>query len=168
MVGDAKPANGNSCVSDSADMSARDMPERAVPSIARLLGRQVAWQHFEESQAANDNKCHRPQRATSEGSVRAVGIWTCSPCLTISSQRRASRRRRDYARDLDKFGSGPALNGSTHMVAGPLKPVRRPPAGGMSLSPISDMNALSVATLGRDSGREASLTGGKDVSKNKV
>ncbi len=42
MVDDAKPANGNTGVSDSADMSERDMAERAVLSIARLLGRQVA------------------------------------------------------------------------------------------------------------------------------
>ncbi|RWA79449.1 hypothetical protein [Mesorhizobium sp.] len=73
MVDDAKPGSDNAGVGSSADISARDVAERAVLSIARLLGRQVAWQHFEESQAANDNKGHRPQKATSEGEGESGG-----------------------------------------------------------------------------------------------
>ncbi|GLS35696.1 hypothetical protein GCM10010869_12850 [Mesorhizobium tianshanense] len=50
-----------------AEMSAREMAERAVLSIARLLGRRVAREHFEELQAANDNKAHPPEKTPSEG-----------------------------------------------------------------------------------------------------
>ncbi|MER9557906.1 hypothetical protein [Mesorhizobium sp. M0323] len=43
------------------------MAERAVLSIARLLGRRVAREHFEELQAANDNKVHPLEKTPSEG-----------------------------------------------------------------------------------------------------
>ncbi|MER9344957.1 hypothetical protein NKI41_30115, partial [Mesorhizobium sp. M0601] len=50
-----------------ADMSARDMVERAVLSIARLLGRRVAREHFEELQAANDNNVHLLRKHRQKG-----------------------------------------------------------------------------------------------------
>ncbi|CAH2400895.1 hypothetical protein MES5069_270133 [Mesorhizobium escarrei] len=43
------------------------MAERAVLSIARLLGRRVARERFEELQAANDNKVHPPEKKPSGG-----------------------------------------------------------------------------------------------------
>lgn len=110
MVDDAEAGSDKANVGGGADMSERDIAERAFLSIARLLGRQVARQHFEESQAANDNKGHGSQKAASEGEGEGGGDWTCSPCLTISSQRRASRRRprATMHETLDKFGPGPA------------------------------------------------------------
>ena len=67
MVDEAKPGNDSASHDHRADMSARDMAERAVLSIARLLGRRVAREHFEELQAANDDKVHPLENAPSEG-----------------------------------------------------------------------------------------------------
>ncbi|MER8803537.1 hypothetical protein [Mesorhizobium sp. M0998] len=67
MVDEAKPGNDSASHDYKADMSARDMAERAVLSIACLLGRRVAREHFEELQTANDNKVHPPEKAPSEG-----------------------------------------------------------------------------------------------------
>ncbi|MER8941588.1 MULTISPECIES: hypothetical protein [unclassified Mesorhizobium] len=67
MVDEAKPGNDSASHDYSADTSAPDMAERAVLSIARLLGRRVAREHFEELPAANDNKVHPPEKAPSEG-----------------------------------------------------------------------------------------------------
>ncbi|TJW39668.1 MAG: hypothetical protein E5W83_30375 [Mesorhizobium sp.] len=62
MVDEAETGNDNTSIGGNANM-ARDVAERAVLSIARLIGRQVARQHFEESQAANDNEVHPPKNA---------------------------------------------------------------------------------------------------------
>jgi hypothetical protein len=67
MVDEAKPGNDSASHDYRADMSARDVAERAVLSIARLLGRRVAREHFEELQATNDNKVHPPEKTPSEG-----------------------------------------------------------------------------------------------------
>ncbi|MER9670405.1 hypothetical protein [Mesorhizobium sp. M0185] len=65
--GRGQPGKDSASHDYGADMSARDMAERAVLSIARLLGRRVAREHFEELQAANDNKVHPLEKAPSGG-----------------------------------------------------------------------------------------------------
>ncbi|MER8640615.1 hypothetical protein [Mesorhizobium sp. M1365] len=45
------------------------MAERAVLSIARLLGRRAAREHFEELQAANDNNVHLLRKHRQKGRV---------------------------------------------------------------------------------------------------
>ncbi|ESW65616.1 MULTISPECIES: hypothetical protein [unclassified Mesorhizobium] len=67
MVDEAKPGSDSASHDYRAEMSARDMAERAVLSIARLLGRRVAREHFEELQGANDNKVHPLEKTPSEG-----------------------------------------------------------------------------------------------------
>lgn len=69
MVGEAKPGNDSASHDYRADMSARDMVERAVLSIARLLGRRAAREHFEELQAANDNNVHLLRKHRQKGRV---------------------------------------------------------------------------------------------------
>ncbi|MEI9419604.1 hypothetical protein O7A70_00170 [Mesorhizobium sp. Cs1299R1N1] len=67
MVDEARPGNDSAGYDYTADMSARDMAERAVLSIARLLGRRIAREHFGELPPANDNKAHPLEKASSEG-----------------------------------------------------------------------------------------------------
>ncbi|MER8550279.1 hypothetical protein NKH41_32420 [Mesorhizobium sp. M1169] len=55
------------------------MAERAVLSIARLLGRRVAREHFEELQAANDNNVHPLEKTPSEGEDGARGEGVGAP-----------------------------------------------------------------------------------------
>jgi hypothetical protein len=48
------------------DVAARDKLDKVVLSIARLIGRQIAREHFEAQQAANDNQVS-PNRAEAPG-----------------------------------------------------------------------------------------------------
>ncbi|CAH2396126.1 hypothetical protein [Mesorhizobium escarrei] len=65
MADDTKPANDNQNAGF-ADVAVRDKLDKVVLSIARLIGRQIAREHFEAQQAANDNRVC-PSRAEAPG-----------------------------------------------------------------------------------------------------
>jgi hypothetical protein len=55
MTDETKPANDNQGAGI-VGVAARDKLDKVVLSIARLIGRQIAWEHFQAQQAANDNR----------------------------------------------------------------------------------------------------------------
>jgi hypothetical protein len=59
MANETKPANDNQDAGI-ADLAARDKLDKVVLSIARLIGRQIAREHFETLRAANDNAVRAP------------------------------------------------------------------------------------------------------------
>lgn len=61
MTDETKSANDNRDAGI-ADVATRNKLDKVVLSIARLIGRQIAREHFQAQQAANDNRMS-PSRA---------------------------------------------------------------------------------------------------------
>lgn len=66
MADETKPGNDNQDASI-ADGAVRDKWDKAVLSIARLIGRQIAREHFEEQQAEDRMSPSRAEALGEEG-----------------------------------------------------------------------------------------------------
>jgi hypothetical protein len=67
---DSTPANDNRRADRSADIAPWQRLDRAVLSLARLIGRQIAREQFEALQVANDNRPHLHAREAAEDQDR--------------------------------------------------------------------------------------------------
>ncbi len=67
MADELEPANDNCSAGNYAGAASHEEVDVAIMSLARLLGRQIAREHFEAMQAANENRAAPGDQETSEG-----------------------------------------------------------------------------------------------------
>jgi len=67
---ESTPANDNRRAEGNADIAPWQRLDRAVLSLARLIGRQIAREQFGALQAANDNRRHLRVRKAAEDQDR--------------------------------------------------------------------------------------------------